>query len=53
MDDHAPDEALTPATAREALHSAIDQLTDEAVLELWTLVQAWVAGADEADEEEC
>jgi hypothetical protein len=50
MDDHAPDEALTPATAREALHSAIDQLTDAAVLELWALGQAWVEGADE---EEC
>ena len=35
------------------MHSAIDQLTDAAVLELWALVQAWVEGADEADEEEC
>jgi hypothetical protein len=50
MDDHAPDEALTPTTAREALHSAIDQLTDAVVLELWALGQAWVEGADE---EEC
>jgi hypothetical protein len=49
MDDQAPDQTPTPAAAREALPLAVDPLSDAAVLALWALVQAWLAGADEAE----
>jgi|RhiMetdeSRZDD1v2_1073273.scaffolds.fasta_scaffold1057829_2 hypothetical protein len=52
MPDQAPDQP-TPAEAREALHVAIDHLSDQGVLALWELLRAWVAQhADETEEDE-
>jgi len=52
MDDQTHDQ-LTPAEARDALHRAIDHLSDTGVLALWELLRAWVAQhADETDEDE-
>ena len=38
MAEHASDEAPTPDAARAALHTLIDQLTDEALVVLWRVV---------------
>jgi len=48
-----PDQTPTPAEARDALHLAIDHLSDQGVLALWSLLQTWVAQqADDMDEDE-
>ena len=53
MADQAPNQGPTPAEAREALHIAIDHLSDQAVLAFWDLLQTWVAQhADDLDEDE-
>jgi len=50
-----PDQTPTPDEAREALHRAIDHLSDSSVLALWGLLRAWVAQQADAwdEDEEC